>query len=81
METVSTWAQSTKVLAASADAYERAWQLATSHQYQVWDALIIAVCAENAVKTLYSEDAGSMQRPLGVQVINPFLVAEQNKPS
>lgn len=74
MEAVGTWAQSVRVLAASEIAYERAWQLATAHQYQVWDALIIAVCAENAVKTLYSEDAGSMKQPLGVQVINPFLV-------
>lgn len=74
MEAVGTWAQSVRVLAASEIAYERAWQLTTAHQYQVWDALIIAVCAENAVKTLYSEDAGSMTQPLGVQVINPFLV-------
>jgi len=40
-------------------AYERAWKLATVHQSQVWDALIIAVCAENGVKTLYSEDAAA----------------------
>jgi predicted nucleic acid-binding protein len=73
MDTVATWAQSVKVLAASDVAYERAWKLATVHQYQVWDALIIAVCAESGVKTLYSEDAGSMQQPLGVQVINPFF--------
>jgi predicted nucleic acid-binding protein len=75
LETVGTWAQSVKVLSATEVAYERAWKLATLHQYQVWDALIVAVCAENGVKTLYSEDAGSMKQPLGVQVINPFLAS------
>ncbi len=74
METVGTWAQMTKVLSASEMAYEQAWKLATSHQYQVWDALIVAVCAEHGVKKLYSEDAGSMKKSLGVQVINPFAV-------
>lgn len=73
MEAVSTWAKAAQVLGASDLAYEQAWKLATSHQYQMWDALIIAVCAEHGVKKLYSEDAGSMKKPLGVQVINPFL--------
>lgn len=72
MDTVGTWAQAVKVLAATDAAYEQAWRLATSHQYQVWDALIVAVCAEHGVKKLYSEDAGSMKKPLSVQVINPF---------
>ena len=72
METVSTWAQTVRVLSASEGAYEPAWKLATSHHYQVWDALIVAVCAEHGVKKLYSEDAGSMKKPLGVQVVNQF---------
>lgn len=73
METVDTWAQVTNVLGASVQAYSQAWQLVTEHNYQVWDALIIAVCAEHGVTTLFSEDAGSMKRPLGVRVINPFI--------
>lgn len=73
MQAAATWSRAARVLPATEVAYERAWKLATSHQYQVWDALIVAVCAENGVKTLYSEDAGSMKQPLGVQVINPFL--------
>ena len=72
MEAVGTWAQAVSVLGASDLAYEQAWKLSTSHQYQVWDALIIAVCAEHGIKKLYSEDAGSMKKPLGVLVINPF---------
>jgi predicted nucleic acid-binding protein len=72
-EAVGTWASAVKLVGASTLAYEKAWQLATMHQYQVWDALIISVCAEHGITKLYSEDAGSMKRPLGVQVINPFL--------
>jgi predicted nucleic acid-binding protein len=72
LETVSVWAQTTKVLDATTQAYEQAWKLAATHKYQVWDALIVSICAEHGVKTLYSEDAGSLKRPLGVHVINPF---------
>ena len=61
-----------RVLGASGEAYAQAWELVGKHKYQMWDALIIAICAEHGVKTLYSEDAGSLKRPLGVQVINPF---------
>lgn len=73
IDIVDTWAQLTQVLGASASAYAKAWQLVKTHQYQMWDALIIAVCAEHGIKTLYTEDLGSLKRPLGVQVINPFV--------
>lgn len=72
METVGTWSQAAKVLGVSANAYMQAWELTTAHKYQVWDALIIATCAEHGVKKLFSEDAGSKKQPLGVRVINPF---------
>ena len=32
----------------------------------------------HGVKTLFSEDAGSLKRPLGIQVVNPF--AQQKAP-
>lgn len=38
----------------------------------------MATCAEHGVKTLYSEDAGSLKRPLGVHVVNPFAELEPN---
>ena len=75
LETVTVWARAAKVLGASDQTYEKAWQLVGLHQYQVWDALIVAVCAEHGIKKLYSEDAGSMKQPLGVRVINPFTPA------
>ena len=67
------WTQLAQVLGASESAYAQAWQLVKTHQYPMWDALIIAVCAEHSIKTLYTEDLGSLKRPLGVQVINPFV--------
>ena len=75
-EAIGTWSRTARVLGASAQAYEQAWQLTARHKYQMWDALIIAICAEHGVKTLYSEDAGSLKRPLGVQVVNPFEILE-----
>lgn len=72
LETVTTWSRAARILDVSAHAYEQAWKLTARHKYQVWDALIIAICAEHGVKTLYSEDAGSLRRPLGVHVVNPF---------
>ena len=65
-----------RVLGASGEAYAQAWELVGKHKYQMWDALTIAICAEHGIKTLYSEDAGSLKRPLGVQVINPFAKLE-----
>ena len=54
----------------------QAWQLTARHTYQVWHALIVAACAEHGVKTLYSEVAGALKRPLGVHVVNPFAKLE-----
>lgn len=76
LETVNVWSKVARVLPAPTQVYEQAWQLTVKHHYQVWDALIIAICAEHGVKTLYSEDAGSLKRPLGVHVINPFSEIE-----
>lgn len=75
LETVNVWSRAAQVIGASTQAYERAWALAAKSNYHVWDALIISVCAEHGVATLYSEDAGSLKRPLGVRVVNPFVPA------
>ena len=72
LKTVTTWSYASRMLDASVETYEQAWRLAAKHKYQVWDALIISVCAAHGVKTLFSADAGALKRPLGVHVINPF---------
>jgi predicted nucleic acid-binding protein len=75
-EAVGLLSKGIRVLDVSQDAYAQAWELAAKHKYQVWDALIIAICADHGIKTLYSENAGSLKRPLGVYVINPFAELE-----
>lgn len=38
-----------------------------------WDAMIVAVCMENGIQTLYSEDFDASTTALtGVTIINPF---------
>lgn len=75
-EAVDLLSQGVLVLGASRESYAQAWELVGKHKYQMWSALIIAICAEHGVKTLYSEDAGPLRRPLGVHVINPFASVE-----
>ncbi len=55
-------------------AHAAALKLAAEKQVQYWDALIIAVCAEHGVKQLYTEDAPSAAKLLGVKFISPFGV-------
>ena len=53
-------------------AHAAALKLAAEKQVQYWDGLIIAVCAEHGVTQLYTEDAPSAVRLLGVKCISPF---------
>lgn len=76
LETVQLWSRLVVVLDASAAAHHRAWALAAAHKYPVWYAMTIAICAEHGIKTLYSEEVGLLERPLGVWIINPFAEIE-----
>lgn len=53
-------------------AHAAALKLAAERQVQYWDALIIAVCAEHGVTQLYTEDAPSAAKLLGVKCVSPF---------
>ena len=66
----------TRMLGASGAACAQAWELVRKHECQMWDALTVATCADHGVKALYCGEAGSLKRPLGVQVINPFAELE-----
>jgi predicted nucleic acid-binding protein len=59
-------------LASSLTAHAAALRLATDKQMQYWDALIVAICAENGVKRLYSEDVPGTIKPLGVECVSPW---------
>ena len=56
----------------SLTAHAAALQLATAKQMQYWDALIIATCAEQGVKQLYTEDIPGLPKPLGVRCTSPW---------
>ena len=47
--------------------------LLNSHSLSFWDALLIAVAAEEGVTTLYSEDFSGLP-PIGnMKIVNPFM--------
>ena len=71
-EVIQTWSSMMQPIASSNGAHSTALELATMHQVQYWDALIIATCAEHGVKQLYTEDGPGMARPLGVRCTDPF---------
>ena len=54
------------------DHLRRAEALMASRSISFWDALIIAVCLESRISTLYSEDLAGLGSFPGVNVINPF---------
>ncbi len=64
---------------ADAAVFKSAMQLSAQTQRQFWDCLIIATCAAQGVKRLYTEDTGGLPRTmLGVELINPFLTEDWN---
>lgn len=67
------WADSFAVADSTWESFQAAFDLSADHQLPVWDALILAVAAENHCRMLLSEDfqAGFTWR--GVTVVNPFV--------
>jgi predicted nucleic acid-binding protein len=61
-------------LPSTVTAHAAALRLAAERQVQYWDALIIAVCSEQGVTRLYTEDAPSSAKLLGVACVSPFNV-------
>lgn len=71
-EAVLGWADSFEVLDSSWFAFQAALDLAVDHQLPMWDALILAVAAENHCRLLLSEDFQDGFTWRGVTVANPF---------
>ena len=69
---VEAWSASMPPMPSSITAHTAALQLAAEKQVQYWDALIIAVCAEHGVKQLFTEDAPSATKLLGVKCVSPW---------
>lgn len=71
-EAVLGWADSFEVADSTWFAFQSALDLTVDHHLQMWDALILAVAAENHCRLLISEDFHSGFTWRGVTVVNPF---------
>lgn len=71
-EAVLGWADSFTVADSTWFAFQAALDLTVDHQVPTWDALILAVAAENRCRLLLSEDFQDGFTWRGVTVVNPF---------
>lgn len=66
------WIAQFEIVASRETAFASAIDLATDHNLQFWDALIINVAADAGCQLLLSEDMQSGFTWRGVTVVNPF---------
>ncbi len=66
------WADSFEVAASNWAAFQAAFDLMVDHGLGIWDALILAVSAENHCRLLLSEDLHHGFTWRGVTVVNPY---------
>lgn len=66
------WADSYQVADSTWQAFAAAIDLVVDHRLSMWDALILAVAAENGCRLLLSEDFHDGFTWRGVTVSNPF---------
>lgn len=71
-EAVLAWGDSFEVADSTWYAFQAALDLSVDHQLPMWDALILAVAAENHCRLLISEDFQNGFTWRGVTVVNPF---------
>ncbi len=69
---IDTWSAMMPPLHSTVTAHAAALGLAAEKQMQYWDALIIATCAEQGVRQLYTEDVPGLAKPLGVRCTSPW---------
>lgn len=69
---VSMWQSAVTTLPTTTAAFQSALELATVHNLQIWDAIILAVAAEYGCKCLLSEDMQDGFVWRGVEIINPL---------
>ena len=71
-EAILGWADSFEVVDSTWPAFQSALDLTVDHNLPIWDALILAVAAENRCRLLISEDFQSGFTWRGLTVVNPF---------
>ncbi len=72
-QAIMCWADAFEIADSSWTAFQSAMDLAVDHQFQIWDALILSVAAENHCRLLLSEDMHNGFTWRGVTVVNPFV--------
>jgi len=70
------WADSFDVIDSTWASFQSAFDLSVSHDFQMWDALVMAVAAENRCRIVLSEDLEHGFTWRGVTIVNPFLPEE-----
>lgn len=71
-EAILGWSDSFEVADSTWPAFQSAFDLTVDHNLPIWDALIMAVAAENRCRLLLSENFQSGFTWRGVPVVNPF---------
>lgn len=70
------WADSFDVVDSTWASFQSALDLCVDHEFRMWDALVMAVAAENRCRIVLSEDLQHGFTWRGVTVVNPFLPEE-----
>jgi predicted nucleic acid-binding protein len=69
------WRDAYIVADTSSEVLADAMELATSHQFALWDAIMLAAAAASGCRWLFSEDMQDGYTWRGVTVRNPFAPA------
>ena len=72
-EAIMSWADTFEIADPFWTAFQAGIDLAVDHHFQIWDALIMAVAAENHCRLLISEDMQDGFTWRGITIVNPFL--------
>ncbi|MFM7290388.1 MAG: PIN domain-containing protein [Planctomycetia bacterium] len=70
------WADSFDVVDSTWASFQSAFDLCVNHDFRMWDALVMAVAAENRCRIVLSEDLQHGFTWRGVTIVNPFLPEE-----
>ena len=70
------WADSFDVIDSTWASFQSAFDLSVNHEFRMWDALVMAVAAENRCRIVLSEDLQHGFTWRGVTIVNPFLPDE-----
>jgi len=69
---VMQWADSYETVDTPWSAFQAAFDLTTTSHFQIWDALILSIAAENRCRVLVSEDMQHGFTYRGVTIVNPY---------